>query len=93
MKRTDTMIHKKHFWYGIKKSVRKEVTNYNTCQPTKKSNFKYGKLPAKLFESLPQNKLFLYLILITTKKLFVYLIDIINLKNPYIILKSKEKNI
>ena len=47
---------------GIINDVRKEVTNIETCQRTKQSNEKYGKLPAKLAEELLLNKLCVYLI-------------------------------
>ena len=38
------------------------MNNCDTCQHTKKSNEKYGKLPAKLAEEIPWNKLCVYLI-------------------------------
>ena len=47
---------------GIRDAVRKEVKNCDTCQGTKWSNIKYGKLPAKLSEEIPWNKLFVDLI-------------------------------
>ena len=40
----------------------KEVNNCDTCQRTKRSNKKYNKLPAKLVEEIPWNKLCVYLI-------------------------------
>ena len=50
MDRKEAMIHQHLYWTGIRYSVRKEVTNCDTCQCTKLSNKKYGKLPAKLAE-------------------------------------------
>ena len=34
-----------------------EVSNCDTCQHTKKSNEKYGKLPDKVAEEIPRNKI------------------------------------
>ena len=38
-------------------TINKEVTGCDTCQRTKQSTIKYGKLPAKLAEETPWNKL------------------------------------
>ena len=45
---TYAMICKYLYWSGIRKSIRKEVNNCDTCQRTKLSNKKYCKLPAKV---------------------------------------------
>ena len=47
---TEAMIRQHFYWPDIRDDVRKEVTNFDTCQRTKQSNKKYGKLPAKLDE-------------------------------------------
>ena len=44
-------------WPGLKESVYREVTYYDTCQHKKRSMVKYGKLPAKLSEETQWNKL------------------------------------
>ena len=62
MDRTEAMICQHFYWTGIRKYVRKEVTNCDTCQCTKRSNIKYGKLPVKEAEEIPRNKLCVYLI-------------------------------
>ena len=41
----------------IRDAVQKEVTNCDTCQRTKLSDKKYGKLRAKFSEKIPCNKL------------------------------------
>ena len=47
MDRTET-ITRQHFNSPvIREAVQKEVTNFDTCQRTKWSNIKYGKLPDK----------------------------------------------
>ena len=56
------MICQHLYWIDIRYAVRKEVTNCDTCQRTKRSNKKYGKLTAKLSEEIPRNKLFVDLI-------------------------------
>ena len=43
----EAMICQFFYWTGIIKSVCKEITNSDTCQRTKWTNKKYGKLPAK----------------------------------------------
>ena len=48
---------------GIRHLVHKEVSNCDTCQRTKWSNKRYGKLPAKEAEEIPRNKISVYLIL------------------------------
>ena len=57
MDRTEEMIFQHFHWPGIINSVQKEVTNCDTCQRKKRSNKKYGKLPANLAEEIPWNKL------------------------------------
>ena len=47
MDRTEAMIHQNLYWPGIRYDVRKEGTNCDTCQRTKLSKIKYGKLPSK----------------------------------------------
>ena len=56
------MIRQKMYSPGIKEAVYREVTFCDTCQRTKRSIVKYGKLPAKLAEETPWNKLCVYLI-------------------------------
>ena len=56
------MIWQNIYWPGIRDAVRKEVTICDTCQYTKLSNIKYGKLPVKETEKIPWNKLFVDLI-------------------------------
>ena len=62
MDRTEETIFQDLCWPGIRNSIGKEVTNCNTYQNTKRSNIKYGKLPSKEDEEIPQNKLCVYLI-------------------------------
>ena len=35
---TEAIIRQRFYWPGIRGSVRKEVTNFDTCQRTKRSN-------------------------------------------------------
>ena len=56
------MIRQNLYWPNFIDAVRKEVTNYDTCQRKKLSNKKYGKLPAKLAEKLPWKKLYVDLV-------------------------------
>ena len=58
---TEAMICEHLYWPNIKYSARKEVNDCNTCQRTKQSNKKYGKLPAKLSEAIPRNRLCVHL--------------------------------
>ena len=62
MDRIEVMIRHHLYWPRIIHVVRKEVTNCDTCQFTKRSSLKYGKLPAKEYEEIPWNKLCEYLI-------------------------------
>ena len=48
----EAMIIQHIYWPGTIKSVKKEVTNYDTCQRTKLSNIRYGKLTAKEAEEI-----------------------------------------
>ena len=57
MDRTEAMIIQHLYWPNIKYSASKEVNDCNTCQRTKQSNKKHGKLPAKLSEEIPWNKI------------------------------------
>ena len=45
--RAEEMIFKHFYSSGIRNTVQKEVTNYDTCQHTKRSNIKYVQLPSK----------------------------------------------
>ena len=56
MDRTDATIWQNFYWTGIREAVHKEVTRYDVCQHIKRSTKKYGKLPAKLAEETPWNK-------------------------------------
>ena len=62
MDTTKAISHQHLYWPYIRDAIRKEVTNCDTCQRTKRSNKKYGKLPAKLAEDIPWNKICVYLI-------------------------------
>ena len=53
MDRTEAMICQHLYWSDIRDAVQKEVTKCDTCQCTKRSNKKYGKLPAKRDEEIP----------------------------------------
>ena len=55
--RTKAMIFQHLYCPGIREAVQKEVTGCDTCQRTKRSTTKYSKLPAKLSEETPWNKL------------------------------------
>ena len=57
MYRTEAMIHQHLYWPGIRKSVRKEVTNCDTFQRTKRLNIKYGKFTDKEAEEITCNKI------------------------------------
>ena len=52
MDRTEAFLLARH-----QRFVRKELNNCDTCQRTKRPNKKCGKLPAKLYEEIPWNKL------------------------------------
>ena len=47
MDRTSAIIYQQFYCPGIRDAIQKEVTNCDTCQLTKWSNVKYGKLPAQ----------------------------------------------
>ena len=53
----DEIICQHLYWPEIRGAVRKEVTRCDMCQRTKRSTKKYGKLPAKMTEETPWNKL------------------------------------
>ena len=57
MDRMEANICQHFYWSDIRYATWKEVTNCDNCQRTKGSNKKYGKLPAKLDEGIPQNKI------------------------------------
>ena len=57
MYRAWVMICQHLFWPGIRKTVWKEVNNGDTCQSTKRSKIKYGKLPAKESDEISRNKI------------------------------------
>ena len=59
--RTEAMIIQNVQQPGIIKAAQKEVTKCDVCQRTKRS-IKNGKLPAKLAEEKPRDKLCVYLI-------------------------------
>ena len=56
MDRTGAIILQHLYWPDIRYAIRKEVTICDTCQRTKQSNKKYGRLPAKLAEEILWNK-------------------------------------
>ena len=58
MYRTEAKICQNFYWPNIRDSIRKEVTNCDTCQRTRRQNKKYGKILAKLSEEIPWNKLY-----------------------------------
>ena len=62
MDRTEAIVCQHLYWKEIINNVRKEGSNYDTCQHKTRSNKKYGKLPAKLVEEIPRNKICVYLI-------------------------------
>ena len=62
MDRTEAKNFKTLYWPITINAVRKEVTNCNTFQLTKRSNIKYGKLPAEESGEILWNKLFVDII-------------------------------
>ena len=68
-----TIIRSILCWYSIRKSVQNKVSNCDTCQKTKMENINYVKLPAKITEALPSNKLFVYLIGLTILQINILL--------------------
>ena len=58
------------YWYGIRNAIQKESQKIVIL--TNIQNLKYGKLSAKVVEEISRNKL------------YVYLMDHMNLKNTYI---------
>ena len=82
---TEAIICQHLYCSGIKKSIQKEVSNCDTFQHTKWSNIKYDKLPIKVAELIPRNKLCVdiigsYMICINGKKYIVYLKDVTLIK-------------
>ena len=59
---TEAIICKRFYFPVIRKTLREAVTKCDVGQHTKGSTKKYGKLPTKLAEEIPWNKLFVYLI-------------------------------
>ena len=57
MDRIEAIIRQYLYWPDMINTVRREVINCDTCQSIKQSNKKCGKLPAKLSEEIPWNKL------------------------------------
>ena len=57
MDRTEAMIFQHLYWLDIRNAARKEGSNCDNFRLTKTPNKKYGKLPAKLSEEIPWNKL------------------------------------
>ena len=62
MDRTEAIIYQHYYCPGIINAFWTEVTNCDTCQRTKWSNKKYGKLPAKEAKEILWNKFCVYLI-------------------------------
>ena len=62
MDRTEAMIFQHLYWPRIRPAVWNEVSNCDSCQHTKLSNKKYGKVPSKLAEEIPWDKLCVHLI-------------------------------
>ena len=62
MDRTEAIVSKQFFWTGITNAVRREVTNCDTCQHTKLSMKKNGKLSVKESEEITRKKLCLDII-------------------------------
>ena len=60
--KTEAMINQYLYWPDIREAVQNEITGYYTCQHTKRSTTKNGKLPAKLAEETSWNKLCVYII-------------------------------
>ena len=54
---TEAMVFQHLYCPGARKYSRKEVKICDSCQRTKRSNKKYGKLSAKEAEEIPWNKL------------------------------------
>jgi hypothetical protein len=49
---------RQHFtWKGLRNTVQEVCKKYPTCQKTKRSTIKYGKLPPKEAEAIPWDKL------------------------------------
>ena len=57
MDRTQAITSQNLYWPGIINAVQKEVKKFDSCQRKKRSNIKYGKLPAKEAMEIPWNKL------------------------------------
>ena len=60
--RVETTVIQYLHWPGVGEAVLKEVKKGDTCQRTKLSTTKYGKVTAKLAEKITWNKLYVYLI-------------------------------
>ena len=54
---TEAIICQPFYWPDIRDAVQKEVNNCDTCQRTKRSKKKYGKLQDNLSDETPQNKI------------------------------------
>ena len=57
MDRTEEMIHQHFYCTNNRDAVHKQISNCDTYQRIKLPNKKYGKLPAKLAEEIPWNKI------------------------------------
>ena len=59
---TEAMLFQHFYWPSIIPAIQNEGINCDTCQRTKQSNKRYGKLTAKLAEETPWNKMCVNLI-------------------------------
>ena len=59
---TEAMIRQHLYWPNIRDAVLRELIICDTCQRTKRSNKKYVKLPDKLAEEIPWDKIYVDLI-------------------------------
>ena len=55
--RTEAMINQHLYCPGIREAAQKEVMECDVCQRKKRSTIIHGKIPAKLAEETPRNKL------------------------------------
>ena len=88
MDRTEAMICQHFYWPEIRHAVWRKESNCETCQYTRISNKKYGKLQDKLAEEIPQNKICvdiigLYVIRKKVKKVNLHL-EAVTMTNPVI---------
>ena len=57
MDRPELIIFQHLHWPDIRYDVQKEMSNFDTCERTNRLNKEYSKLPAKLADEIPWNKL------------------------------------